>query len=101
MEVIMREDLSSKATAKEKQFREELSHLPVKEIRGEGLLLAVVPEERKIVPEIVRQAPAYGLLLDYFLFCDDAFRIAPPLTITPDEIHIACQRLKALTQALS
>ncbi len=101
LEVILREDLPAKAAAKERQFREELSQLPVREIRGEGLLLAVVPEEKKIIPELVRQAPAYGLLLDYFLFCDDAFRIAPPLTITHDEISFACQRLRSLMHDLS
>ncbi|MCI0522725.1 MAG: aminotransferase class III-fold pyridoxal phosphate-dependent enzyme, partial [Bacteroidales bacterium] len=101
VEVILREDLPANAIAKEKLFREELSHLPLKEVRGEGLLLAVVPEERTIIPELVRQAPGYGLLLDYFLFCNDAFRIAPPLTISPDEIGLACQRLKGVIKALS
>lgn len=100
LEVILREDLPSQAAAKEKQFRNELAQLPVREIRGEGLLLAVIPEESGMIPELVRQAPAHGLLLDYFLFCDSAFRIAPPLTITHDEIHLACQRLKALYQAV-
>ncbi len=75
--------------------------MPFREIRGEGLLLAVVPEKPKIIPALVAQAPAHGLMLDYFLFCDEAFRIAPPLTISPDEIRLACQRLKALYQAVS
>ncbi|MCK7533145.1 MAG: hypothetical protein MZV63_19960 [Marinilabiliales bacterium] len=80
----------------------QLAHLPVRESQGEGLLLAVVPEEKKIIPDLVRHVLlTYGLLLDYFLFCDDAFRIAPPLTITHDEISVACQRLRSLMHDLS
>ncbi|MDZ7633240.1 MAG: aspartate aminotransferase family protein [Bacteroidales bacterium] len=101
LEVIVEDRLAEKAVGKEHLFREELAGMPFREIRGEGLLLAVVPEEKKIIPSLVAQAPAHGLMLDYFLFCDEAFRIAPPLTISPDEIRLACQRLKTLTEAVS
>ncbi len=100
LEVITGENLPRKAVEKEQLFREELTGMPFREIRGEGLLLAVVPEEKRIIPTLVAQAPAHGLMLDYFLFCDEAFRIAPPLTISHDEIRLACQRLKALFQAV-
>jgi acetylornithine/succinyldiaminopimelate/putrescine aminotransferase len=77
-----------------------MAGMPFKEIRGEGLLLAVVPEHPEIIPAMVARAPEHGLLLDYFLFCDTAFRIAPPLTISDDEIRLACRRLKGLCQAV-
>jgi putrescine aminotransferase len=73
----------------------------VKEVRGEGLLLAIVPADKKIIPGLVAHAPEYGILLDYFLFCDEAFRIAPPLTISHEEIILACQRLGRLMEALN
>ncbi len=101
LEVIIREKLAENANGKEKLFREQLALLPVREVRGEGLLLAVVPQDKKIIPGLVARAPDYGLLLDYFLFCDEAFRVAPPLTISPDEIILACQRLGRLMQAVS
>jgi 4-aminobutyrate aminotransferase-like enzyme len=44
----------------------------------------------------VAHAPDHGLILDYFLFCRDAFRIAPPLIITTQEILTACSQLKIL-----
>ncbi|TNF40500.1 MAG: aspartate aminotransferase family protein, partial [Bacteroidetes bacterium] len=49
---------------------------------------------------LVARAPEFGLLLDYFLFCSTAFRIAPPLTISDEEIHLGCHRLKELTEAV-
>jgi acetylornithine/succinyldiaminopimelate/putrescine aminotransferase len=36
------------------------------------------------------------MILDYFLFCNNAFRIAPPLVISEDEISEACMRIKNL-----
>jgi acetylornithine/succinyldiaminopimelate/putrescine aminotransferase len=100
LEVIVNGDLAHLATEKEHLFRQELAGMPFREIRGEGLLLAVVPEDKGIIPALVARAPEQGLILDYFLFCDEAFRIAPPLTISPDEIRLACQRLNALVQAV-
>jgi 4-aminobutyrate aminotransferase-like enzyme len=50
---------------------------------------------------MISKAPEHGLLLDYFLFCPEAFRIAPPLTISEEEIRLACRRLKSLTEAVS
>lgn len=101
LEVIVNGNLAEKAVEKEQILRRELAAMPFREIRGEGLLLAVVPEDKSIIPALVARAPEHGLLLDYFLFCDEAFRIAPPLTISPDEIHLACQRLKVLTENVS
>lgn len=101
LEVIVNEDLAAAALNKEQVFRKELAELPFREIRGEGLLLAVVPEKPEIIPSMIARAPEYGLLLDYFLFCPTAFRIAPPLTISDDEIRLACSRLKILTEAVS
>jgi acetylornithine/succinyldiaminopimelate/putrescine aminotransferase len=101
LEVIIGERLAENAKEKERLFREQLALLPVKEVRGEGLLLAVVPHNKKIIPDLVARAPDYGLLLDYFLFCDEAFRIAPPLTISHDEITLACQRLGKLMEGVA
>lgn len=101
MEVIVSEGLAEKAREKEQLFRRELAGMPFREIRGEGLLLAVVPERPEIIRAMVARAPEFGLLLDYFLFCAEAFRIAPPLTISDDEIRLACGRLKQLTEAVS
>ncbi len=32
-----------------------------------------------------------GVITDWFLFCDNSMRIAPPLTITEAEIRQACE----------
>ncbi len=59
----------------------------VREIRRSGLLLAVElgePQKLYRIMELFKQA---GILSDWFLFCDTAFRISPPLTISEEEIR--------------
>ncbi len=96
LNVILEEKLAEKCKAKSALFRKELDHQLIKEIRGEGLLLAVQLTNRDCIRYVIKNAPHYGIILDYFLFCDDAFRIAPPLIISEDEIKLACCQLKLL-----
>jgi acetylornithine/N-succinyldiaminopimelate aminotransferase len=96
LEVIVDENLVSGCESKSSIFRRELIHPLITEIRGEGLLLAARLAKPEYVNYMVSQAPEYGLVLDYFLFCPGAFRIAPPLIISHDEITDACNRLKLL-----
>lgn len=74
-----------------------LAHPEIAEIRQHGLMMAVQMKEGFNVQEFIRRALHHGLLTDWFLFCDNAFRIAPPLTITDEEIREATTLiLKAL-----
>lgn len=80
----------------EEKFRMMLKHDLIKEIRGEGLLLAVILADSSFTRYVVANAPKHGFISDFFLFCPDAFRIAPPLTITDDEIDEACSMILTL-----
>ena len=84
-----------------KIFKENLNHSAIKEVRGEGLLLAVELGNPDLVKKVVARAPEFGLILDYFLFCDTAFRIAPPLTINNDEALKACMLINNLLDAVT
>lgn len=96
LDIIISENLHRSVKEKSELFKEYLNHKAVKEIRGDGLLIAVETGSREITEYIIKNAPMHGLLLDYFLFCSTAFRIAPPLTIKPDEIKLACSKLAEL-----
>jgi acetylornithine/N-succinyldiaminopimelate aminotransferase len=93
MKVITEEKLIETCQSKSKLFSDLLKHDIIARIRGEGLLLAVQLTRSEYVRLAVARAPEFGLILDYFLFCDDAFRIAPPLTITEEEISLACRKI--------
>jgi acetylornithine/N-succinyldiaminopimelate aminotransferase len=96
LDVITGENLVASCEEKSTLFKKELNHPLIAEVRGEGLLLAVQLSGPEYVQYAVAHAPDHGLILDYFLFCSDAFRIAPPLIITNEEIFTACSKLKIL-----
>ncbi|MFN8241698.1 MAG: aminotransferase class III-fold pyridoxal phosphate-dependent enzyme [Bacteroidales bacterium] len=98
LDYLVREKLAESAENKGMLFRKFLDHSLISEIRGEGLMLAVVPDRGISVPDLVTRAPAFGILIDYFLFCSDAFRIAPPLTISEQEIESACNSIIKLLE---
>jgi acetylornithine/succinyldiaminopimelate/putrescine aminotransferase len=96
MKVLTDENLVVSCSIKSMLFRNQLKHDLISEIRGEGLLLAVKLTRPEYVRYAIAKAPEFGLVLDYFLFCDSAFRITPPLTINEDEISWACTQLGKL-----
>lgn len=90
LSVIQEEELVEQVAEKEKLFRELLKHPEIKEIRGKGLMLAMqLRDSEQLFPAIDR-CIENGIVTDWFLFCDSAMRIAPPLTISTAEIEEAC-----------
>jgi acetylornithine/N-succinyldiaminopimelate aminotransferase len=80
--------------AKEMMFREGLKHPAIKHISGKGLMLAMELDSFENTLLVVQSAMKLGLISDWFLFASNRVRIAPPLTIRPDEILLACTILK-------
>jgi acetylornithine/succinyldiaminopimelate/putrescine aminotransferase len=96
LNVIIDEKLVENCNLQSDSFKRKLISPAIQEIRGEGLLLAVKLADPAYVKAAVSKAPSYGLILDYFLFCNDAFRIAPPLTISAEETDFACRQINHL-----
>lgn len=66
-------------------------HPAVREIRRSGLLMAVELGSSERLFRIMELFKEHGILSDWFLFCDTAFRISPPLTITDEEAADVCR----------
>ena len=64
-----------------------LDHPNVVEIRRSGLLLAVELGSSERLYKIMDLFIERGILSDWFLYCDTAFRISPPLVISDSEIR--------------
>ena len=62
-------------------------HAAVREIRRSGLLLAVELGDSARLYRMMELFREEGILSDWFLFCDTAFRISPPLTISEEEVR--------------
>ncbi len=78
---------------KEIIFRKLLQHSLVKEVRGRGLMLALMTDSAAITNEIITRCHKRGLILFWLLFEANAVRITPPLTITIEEIEKGCALL--------
>lgn len=95
IEVLREEQVMEQVDEKEKLFRALLMHPSIKSIRGKGLLLAVEFDSYEQNKRIIDHCIENGVITDWFLFNAHSMRIAPPLTITKDEIRKACEVILA------
>lgn len=65
-------------------------HAKVLEIRRSGLLIAVELGRAEYLYRLMEIFKEEGIMSDWFLYCDTAFRISPPLTISDAEIEECC-----------
>ncbi|WP_034258926.1 aspartate aminotransferase family protein [Altibacter lentus] len=86
-------NLMEQVPRKEELFRKLLKHHLIKEVRGKGLMLAVMVESSEIASEIILKCQEKGLILFWLLFEGRAIRITPPLTISEAEIIEGCDIL--------
>lgn len=93
LQFLIDSDLISLVQAKSERFISNLKHPFIKEIRHAGLLMALDLDNAVLVRKVINLAIEKGLITDWFLFNDRSLRIAPPLTITFEEIDEACSIL--------
>ena len=75
-------------------FEERVSQHPkVLEVRRSGLLLAVELGRSEYLYRLMDIFKEVGIMSDWFLYCDTAFRISPPLTISESEIEECCRMI--------
>jgi acetylornithine/N-succinyldiaminopimelate aminotransferase len=83
-------NLMAQALEKEQLFRKLLVHPLIEEIRGIGLMLAIITPSEEITTSLILKCQDEGLILFWLLFEPKAVRITPPLTISSDEIIKGC-----------
>ena len=77
-------DVERKGALYEELLRD---HPAVREIRRSGLLLAVELGSSERLYRMMELFARAGIMSDWFLYCDTAFRISPPLVISDDEVR--------------
>ena len=90
LEEITSSTLISETLEKEALLRKHLNHPLIKEIRGKGLMLALMVDSPDIANRLVLQAKEDGLILFWLLYEPKAVRISPPLTISNEELIKGC-----------
>lgn len=88
---ITESNLIEETLRKEKLIRNKFkNHTAIKEIRGRGLMLALLVGSPEIASKVILNCLDKGLILFWLLFEGSAIRITPPLTISDKEINEGC-----------
>ena len=95
LKVIQEENLVQDVERKANLFRSELNIPQIKEIRGLGLMMCLQLENFDQVYQVSNYCANQGLIIDWYLHCETALRIAPPLTISDQQIIESCKIIKA------
>jgi acetylornithine/succinyldiaminopimelate/putrescine aminotransferase len=94
LRVLLREGWIDKVEEKSERFADRIKkHPAVKEVRYSGLLMAVELGRPGAGERAVRLLLEEDVMTDWFLSSDTAFRIAPPLCISEDEIDFAVEKI--------
>lgn len=91
LQVIEEENLLASVEEKGELFEKLLKHSHIKEIRRFGLMFAIDFDTAERVNRIVEYAKQKGVICYWFLSHPNSFRIAPPLTITEEQIRESCE----------
>ncbi len=96
IQTLLEENLMKSALEKERLFRSLLKHPAIKEIRGRGLMLALILDNEELVNNIIINGIKKGIILFWLLFEPKAIRITPPLNISNEEIKKGCDLILSL-----
>jgi acetylornithine/succinyldiaminopimelate/putrescine aminotransferase len=95
LEVLVEDKLYLRALEIEKVLTEVLVHPSIKEVRCIGALCAVEFGDTALNMKIIAKCIEKGVITDWFLHCDSAMRLAPPLIISNKELRAALQQIIA------
>lgn len=96
LQEITESQLITETLEKEKLFRKLLVHPLIDEVRGKGLMLALLMKNKEIADHLILTAAKEGLILFWLLFEPKAVRISPPLTLSVKEIEQGCDQIIAI-----
>ncbi|MEZ7916457.1 MAG: aspartate aminotransferase family protein [Polaribacter sp.] len=98
---ILDQNLLAESVRKEQIIRKFLVHDAIKEIRGKGLMLALIVETPDIAAQIIHQCLKNGLILFFLLFEGRAMRVSPPLNISDQDLEKGCNIiLKSINEVI-
>ena len=98
---LIRLKLPAQMEFKEQLIRRELQHPLIEEVRGKGLMLALILRDSTFANELVIKAKEKKLILFWLLFEKRAVRITPPLTISERELLKGCQIIISILNELN
>jgi acetylornithine/succinyldiaminopimelate/putrescine aminotransferase len=87
---------------KEQYLIQHMHHPAILHRNHFGLWMSLQFESASLAKKIAAACIENGIITDWFLFAEDRIRIAPPLSITIDELIIAIEKInKSINQAIA
>ncbi|MES2004413.1 MAG: aspartate aminotransferase family protein [Bacteroidota bacterium] len=100
MEVLLEGNYIAVIKQKEAILNQYLVHPSIISHRSTGLWMSLQFESDEFCRAVIHRCIQNGLISDWFLFAPDRMRIAPPLTITKEELKDVCTViLKSIDEA--
>jgi acetylornithine/succinyldiaminopimelate/putrescine aminotransferase len=101
LEVLLESDWMEAVKAKEKYLVDAFIHPAIINKQHKGLWMSLQFATPEITKKIAANCVANGVITDWFLFAEDRIRIAPPLSITMEELKVAVQKIiESIDQSL-
>jgi len=93
-------DLLQTVETKKIAFLNGLSHPKIKSINATGLAIGIELESDQICQQLFDELLKEGVITFFFLFNPNALRLSPPLTISMEEIELACDKIRSVLDRL-
>jgi acetylornithine/succinyldiaminopimelate/putrescine aminotransferase len=91
LEYLLEKNLMNSVESKSGLFKKLLKHPMILSFRSAGMLMAIEFDSYETNKQVIDCCIKKGLFTDWFLFASHCMRIAPPLIMTDQEIHLACE----------
>jgi len=98
---VVKPKLLTSVKEKEQIIRKLLVHPKITEIRGTGLMLALIVSDADFASKVILECLNRGLILFWLLFEGKAIRITPPLNISEADLKKGCKVLLDVIVKLS
>ena len=86
LDVLLHDELIKDIDKKAALFRQSLVHPLILSFRSAGLMMAIEFASWEINKAVIDECIRMGVFTDWFLFASNCMRLAPPLTISENEI---------------
>jgi acetylornithine/succinyldiaminopimelate/putrescine aminotransferase len=93
LEVLLESGWMDEVKMKETFLADALTHHAILDKKYKGLWMSLQFATPELTKKIAANCVANGVITDWFLFAEDRIRIAPPLSITMDELKIGVQKI--------
>jgi len=97
---LVKPKLLASVVENEQIIRDLLVHPEIKEIRGKGMMLALIVKDADFASKVILKCLESGLILFWLLFEGKAIRITPPLNISKTDLQKGCHMLLEIIEEL-